>query len=76
MAYKHIEVSPISGAMGAEISGINLSQPLSEDAFEEIHRAFVENLVIFFRGQDITPEQQKVFGQRFCFAERAIRDPE
>ena len=31
MAYKHIEVSPISGALGAEIGGINLSQPLSDD---------------------------------------------
>lgn len=65
MVFKHIEVSPISGALGAEVSGINLSQPLSDDAFEEIHQAFLENLVVFIRGQDITPEQQKTFARRF-----------
>ena len=65
MSFKHIEVSPISGALGAEIEGINLAQPLSDDAFEEIHQAFLDNLVIFIRGQDITPEQQKAFARRF-----------
>lgn len=65
MTYKQIEVSPITGALGAEIDGVNLAQPISDDTFEEIHRAFLENLVIFFRGQDMTPEQQKTFARRF-----------
>jgi len=64
-AFKHITVSPISGALGAEIGGIDLSQPLDKDVVAEIRRALVDNLVIFFRDQDLTPDQQKTFARHF-----------
>lgn len=65
MDYKHIQVKPISGALGAEIHGVDLAQ-LDEEIFAEIHHAFMENLVIFFRDQTITPDQQVAFSARFA----------
>lgn len=65
MAYRHIEVQPLSGALGAEVFGPDLSKPLDKKTFEEIHKALLENLVIFFRDQDLTPPQQLRFAKRF-----------
>lgn len=65
MGYSHIEVLPVSGALGAEIQGVNLARPLSDDTFEELHRALLDYLVVFFRGQDMTPRQQIALGKRF-----------
>ena len=48
--YERITVKPVAGAMGAEIEGVDLSQ-LDDATFAEIHRAWLENNVIFFRGQ-------------------------
>ncbi|MEM7005063.1 MAG: TauD/TfdA family dioxygenase [Pseudomonadota bacterium] len=61
-----IDVQPIAGALGAEISGIDLSQELSNATFDTIHQAFLDHQVIFFRDQDaLQPEQHKDFGRRF-----------
>ena len=65
MAFRRIEVTAISGALGAEIDGVDLSQPLDDDVFAEVHQAFLDHLVIFFRDQHVTPEQHKAFGRRF-----------
>jgi taurine dioxygenase len=64
MSYERIGVHPISGAIGAEISGVDLTN-LDDEFWEEIHRAFLEHLVIFFRDQNVTPEQQIAFAGRF-----------
>ena len=53
VTYNRIEVKPLSGTCGAEIFGIDLSEDLGNEAFAEVQRAFHENLVIFFRDQDI-----------------------
>ena len=65
MPYETIQVRPIAGALGAEIEGVDLSRPLADPVFKEIESALLENLVIFFRDQDITPDQQKDFSRRF-----------
>lgn len=65
MTYQRIEVSPISGALGAEINGVDLAKPLDDKTFAEVRRAFDENLIIFFRDQKITPEQHLAFAGRF-----------
>ncbi len=65
MTYRKIEVTPISGALGAEIDGVDLSRPVDDETFAEIRRAFDENLIVFFRDQKITPEQHLAFGARF-----------
>jgi taurine dioxygenase len=62
--YHRIEVRPIAGALGAEIGGVNLSA-LDDETFGEIKAAWFEHLVVFFRGQDITPGQQIAFARRF-----------
>lgn len=63
--YEAITVNRIAGAMGAEISGVDLSKPLDDRTFGEIHRAWLENLVVFFRDQDITPQQYLAFAKRW-----------
>ncbi len=60
-----IQVEPVAGSLGAEIHGVDLREPLDDRTYGEIKRALLENLVVFFRDQDITPEQQIAFGRRF-----------
>lgn len=60
-----IEVRRVSGALGAEISGVDLSTDLADEIIAAIRKALVEHQVIFFRGQTLTPEQQLAFGRRF-----------
>jgi taurine dioxygenase len=63
-SYRRIEVKPVAGALGAEIARVNLGR-LDDETFQEIQRAWLEHLVIFFRDQNITPEQQIAFARRF-----------
>ena len=63
--YKSIEVSPISGALGALITGVELKEPLQDPVFEEIYNAFLEYKVIFFNDQELNPETQLRFGKMF-----------
>jgi taurine dioxygenase len=65
MTYRTISVNRISGALGAEISGVDLSQKLDDAAIGEIRHALTDNQVIFFRDQHLTPEQHLAFGRRF-----------
>lgn len=65
MTHGQIEVRPIAGALGAEIDGVDLAADLTESAFAEIHRAFLDYLVIFFRGQRLDPDGLAAFARRF-----------
>jgi len=65
MTYASIQVEKLTPHAGAEIRGADLSQPLDERTFKEIHAALIDNGVIFFRDQHLTPEQQKAFGRLF-----------
>ena len=47
MVYKLIDVDSSIGPVGAVVSGVDLSQPLSIECKEEIHRAWLENHVLF-----------------------------
>lgn len=60
-----IEIIPTGAALGAEICGVNLAQPLDAAAFAMIEQAYNEHGVIFFRDQHITPLQQVEFTRRF-----------
>lgn len=62
--YRHITVNPIAGALGAELSGVQLGN-LDDATFQEIHTALLEHQVVFFRDQELTREQHKAFGRRF-----------
>ncbi|HAK63642.1 MAG TPA: taurine dioxygenase [Alphaproteobacteria bacterium] len=60
-----ITIHRISGALGAEIGGADLSQNLSDAVISEIRQALLDHLVIFFRDQNITPAQHYAFARRF-----------
>ena len=60
-----IEVRRIAGALGAEITGVALSEDLDADTITAIRRAWLDHLVIFFRGQELPPERFIVFARRF-----------
>src|SRR3546814_18679325 len=63
--YTHIEVRPVAGALGADVHGVDLAQPLDDATFAEIERAFHDRLVLFFHDQRLTPEQHVAFSRRF-----------
>jgi len=59
-----MQVKLLSGALGAEISGVNL-QDTSDKNFEVINSLLLEHKVIFFRNQNISPEEQLKLASRF-----------
>ena len=63
----NLNIEPLSGALGAEISGIDVSGELSGVQQEALRDAFLEYHVLFFRDQQLTPQQQlqftRVFGE-------------
>ena len=52
MTYSSIEVAPVAGALGAEIGGVDLAVDLPDETVAEIRAAWLEHLVLFFRGQE------------------------
>lgn len=60
-----IQARKVAGALGAEITGVELARPLSKDAAAQIRRLFLEHQVIFFRDQPLTPAQYMAFAQAF-----------
>ena len=65
MNYERIEICPLTPTLGAEVSGVDLSQPVDNATAEEIRRAFADYLVLFVRGQEISPDNQVAFAGLF-----------
>ena len=65
MAYETIEVKPLSPIIGAEIGGVDISKPLGNQTFQEIHDALMQHQVIFFRDQEMDLDEHKAFGRLF-----------
>ena len=65
MDYKEIGVTPQSTALGAVISGIDLSKEPSKHAMAELEDAFGRYSVIFFRDQSLTPQQHIAMAERW-----------
>ena len=57
-------VTKCDAALGAEI-GVDLARPIDDATFREIEAAFHDNIVVFFRGQDLTNERHIEFSRRF-----------
>jgi taurine dioxygenase len=64
-ATRAIEVHKIAGALGAEISGVDLTRDLDADTIAAIRQAWLDNLVIFFRNQDLPPARFLGVAKRF-----------
>jgi taurine dioxygenase len=57
-----ITVTKLSDAIGAEVSGVDLSRPLDEATVADIRRAWLDNVILVFRGQQVSDDDQ----ERFC----------
>jgi taurine dioxygenase len=65
MGYQAIGIRRSTPNIGAEILGVDLSEPLGNQQFQVVHDALLDRLVIFFRDQALSAEQHKAFGRRF-----------
>ncbi|MBU2534380.1 MAG: TauD/TfdA family dioxygenase [Alphaproteobacteria bacterium] len=65
-----LQINPLSNVMAAEITGIDLSKPLSDRDRQAIHNAFLAHQILVFRGQKLTKEQQVAFTEQFGTLER------
>ena len=66
-----MEINLISGALGAEVSGMNLKDSSLEN-WEKINKLLLEHKVLFFRNQNITAEEQINLAKRFGPLERHV----
>jgi len=60
-----MKIRRLSYALGAEVLGVDISTPLTDATFGEIHRAFLDHSLLLFRGQTITRAQYVAFSRRF-----------
>ena len=60
-----LDITTLTPHIGAEIHGIDLSQPLGNDEFSAIYQAWLDWKVLVFRDQTLDREQHKAFGRRF-----------
>lgn len=60
-----VRIVPFDAPLGADVIGLDLSQPLDADTFARIHQAHLDYHVLVFREQRITPAQQVAFSRRF-----------
>src|SRR5262249_26734133 len=56
----------LTSTIGAEVEGVSLAEPLDDATMRSVRQALLDHLVLFFRGQDITPQQQLAFAGRFA----------
>jgi taurine dioxygenase len=69
-----LTITKLHAHVGAEIGGIDLSQPLDDATFAALEDAFYQNSVLVFRGQDLPPERHIAFSRRFGPLEVHILD--
>ena len=62
---RSLQVNRLEPTIGAEISGVDLSQPITAAQRDEIRALLLEHKVIFFRDQDIHSAQQIAFAREF-----------
>ncbi len=65
MLLQTLELPKLTPHCGAEVRGFDLSQPLDQFTADALHNALAEHCVLFFRNQNITPQQHKTLGRYF-----------
>ena len=63
-AHSPFEVVPVKAALGAEVSGIDLTK-LDDQTFKRLHAAWLDNVMLVFRGQSVSPEDLVNLVRRF-----------
>ena len=59
-----IAITPLAGAIGAELSGADTGSPLSDDAVAQIRQALLDHKVVFLRDQHLSYATQVAFAER------------
>jgi taurine dioxygenase len=65
MTKTRLEVRPLASALGAEIFGVDLAGPLDDAVVQALRAALLEHVVIFFRDQELAPQQLLALAERF-----------
>lgn len=64
--FTHFTVAPVSGTFGATIGDMQIADALDDEAlFADLYRAWIHYQVLFFRNQELTPEQHLALGEKF-----------
>ena len=64
-SFNGFEAQPVSGALGAFIHGLDITQPIPDDTAAELRDALVHYMVLFFRDQALEPEEHVRFAEIF-----------
>ena len=70
--HNRIRIDPTDATLGAVVHGVDLGAPLGNEAFAEIHAAWLAHAVLVFPGQFLDDESHKAFSRRFGRLERVI----
>ena len=63
--YKHLTAIPQTGTFGALVKDVQIADAINNDElFADIHQAWLDYQVLFFRNQELTPEQQLRLGEQ------------
>ncbi|MEX0526045.1 taurine dioxygenase [Raoultella terrigena] len=62
---ERLSITPLGPYIGAQVAGVDLARPLSDNQFEQLYHAVLRHQVVFLREQNITPQQQRDFALRF-----------
>jgi taurine dioxygenase len=68
-----LNIEPTGAALGAQISGVDLSRDIDDATFNDIVAAFHEYEVVYFQNQTLTPERHVAFSRRFGELEKHVR---
>ncbi len=60
-----LAMAPVTPAIGAEVSGVDLGRPLDDETFGALRDAWMDRLVLFFRDQTLDPAALQRLGRRF-----------
>lgn len=71
-----LTVKPLSPALGAEIVGVDLRDDLSSATVADIVKAWHDHLVLLFRDQELSEDDQIRFAQHFGVLQQRPRPPE
>ena len=70
---ERLTIIPLGPYIGAQVSGLDVTRPLSDNQFEQLYHAVLRHQVVFLREQAITPHQQRALALRFGVNPRFVQ---
>jgi taurine dioxygenase len=68
---QQVSIVPLSRYIAADVIGVDLSAPISDEVFRQIHDAWMQHMVLRFRGQNLSKESLLDFSRRFGKLDKA-----